>query len=81
MKMNDTENKDLHVTEGVSGTYFYHLSAGGTNARALCGAQTMRTKIPLSSWGNKGHLNERYCAVCELLGGGELRAAGAGIPN
>jgi len=79
MKKNVIEGAGLHVTEGVSGTWFYHLSEVGTNARGLCGAQTMYTAIPLSSWGAKSHLNERYCADCQRLGEAGLRAAGAAI--
>lgn len=54
----------LHITEGVSGRFLYHLSEEGTNSTALCGAQTMYSGIPLSSWGVKGHLNEKFCAEC-----------------
>lgn len=79
MNSNEIKCEGLHVTEGVSGTWFYHLSAAGTNAKGLCGERTMHTAIPLSSWGMKGHLNERYCAECQLLGKGELLAAGATI--
>lgn len=79
--MNKSENNDqgLHVTEGVSGTWYYHLSAAGTNARGLCGAQTMHTAIPMACWGAKGHLNERYCGECQRLGEHALIAAGAAI--
>lgn len=61
---------ELHITEGVSGRWFYHLSEKGTNAKALCGARTMATSIPLSAWGHVGHLNERWCVTCaEIIGG------------
>ncbi|MDR9836961.1 MULTISPECIES: hypothetical protein [Herbaspirillum] len=79
MKKSESNDQGLHITEGVSGTWFYHLSAAGTNARGLCGAQTMYTAIPLASWGAKGHLNERYCADCQRLGESELLVAGASI--
>jgi hypothetical protein len=39
----------LHVTEGIAGVWFYHLSREGTKATALCGAKTMSTQIPMSS--------------------------------
>jgi hypothetical protein len=67
----------LHVTEGVSGTWFYHLSHTVTNATALCGARTMNTGIPMKSWGVRGHLNERWCATCAEMGATALAAAGA----
>lgn len=72
-----TELDGLHVTEGVSGTWFYHLSMAGTNSKGLCGARTMNTGVPLSAWGSRGHLKERYCAECEASGKDVLRAAGA----
>lgn len=79
MKNSEDNERALHITEGVAGTWFYHLSQAGTNARALCGAQTMHTAVPLASWGVKGHLNERYCAACEQAGAGELQAAGVTV--
>jgi hypothetical protein len=51
-------SKGLHITEGVAGVYLYHLSEVGTNARSLCGAQTMNTQIPVASWGVRGYLKE-----------------------
>jgi len=68
-----------HITEGVSGTWFYHLSDVSTNASGLCGAKTMNTAIPLKSWGVRGHLNERWCATCAEIGNAALAAAGASI--
>jgi hypothetical protein len=59
---------NLHITEGVAGIWFYHLSPAGTNTKALCGAKTMNTALPLSSWGFRGHLNERYCDKCAAIG-------------
>lgn len=67
----------LHVTEGVSGNWHYHLSAPGTNAKALCGAHTMYTGVPLSAWGFKGHLNETYCTKCAKAGAAALLQGGA----
>lgn len=58
----------LHITEGIYGMWFYHLSEQGENSKSLCGARTMHTSIPLSAWGFRGHLNERYCKQCEGLG-------------
>jgi len=80
MSKNETKDENLHVTEGVSGTWFYHLSDGRTNALSLCGTKTMYTAIPLSSWGVKGSLNERYCSECQRMGEDELRAAGVVVP-
>jgi hypothetical protein len=57
---------ELSICEGISGTWFYHLSedAGKT---ALCGARVMPTQIPLRTWGMVGHLHERYCSQCAQL--------------
>jgi hypothetical protein len=68
-----------HITEGVSGTWYYHLSHPTTNATAICGAKTMNTAIPLKSWGVRGHLNERWCAACAQKGAAALAAAGVSI--
>ena len=66
----------LHVTEGVSGVWHYHLSSAGTNATALCGAKTMSTEVPVSAWGARGHLNEKWCATCASQASRALRQAG-----
>lgn len=55
---------ELKIAESVHGTWFYHLSRTEHSEKALCGARTMHTSIPLSTWGHIGHLNERYCADC-----------------
>jgi hypothetical protein len=49
MKNIELTSEGLHITEGVGGVYFYHLSEIGTNARSLCGAQTMNTQIPVAA--------------------------------
>lgn len=55
------------VSEGIHGTWFYHLSTNEHSTLGLCGARTMHTSVPLSAWGGVGHLNERYCKECEKL--------------
>jgi hypothetical protein len=57
----------LIVTEGIAGTWFYHLSEPKRFSRGLCMANTMRTAVPISAWGHRSHLNERYCKRCEGL--------------
>lgn len=69
------QKDELHVTEGVSGGWHYHLSEPTTNARAICGAQTMYTAIPLSAWGRAGHLGETYCMACAETGTAALQDA------
>ena len=69
----------LHITEGIGGVWFYHLSLASTNATALCGARTMNTSIPLASWGVRGHLNEGWCEKCATQGAEALRAVGVTI--
>jgi hypothetical protein len=68
--------QDIHITEGVRSTWYYHLSEAGTNITSLCGKQTMHTAIPLSAWGVRGHLNERWCPQCAQMGAAALAAAG-----
>lgn len=74
--MKNLFDNQLHVTEGIGGVWFYHLSLASTNATALCGARTMNTSIPLASWGVRGHLNEGWCAKCAVQGVDVLRASG-----
>jgi hypothetical protein len=59
-----SEQMELKVAEGISGTWFYHLSCDEYSTRALCGERTMLTGVPLSAWGKRGHLNERWCDKC-----------------
>jgi hypothetical protein len=58
---------DRFVTEGIHGTFRYHLSET-RSGRALCGARVMLTHIPVSAWGTVSHLGERWCAACEKAG-------------
>jgi len=57
----------VKVTEGIIGTWFYHLSEDEKPTRSLCGVQTMHTEVPLSAWGYRGHLNERWCEKCKEI--------------
>lgn len=57
----------MKVTEGVAGTWYYHISENDNPCHSLCGELVMNTLLPLSSWGRRSHLNERYCAKCEKL--------------
>lgn len=61
----DTPEKNaVHITESIGGNWFYHVSPQGINGKAVCGARTMHTSVPLNAWGIKTHLNERYCSEC-----------------
>lgn len=64
-------SEELRLAEGIHGTWFYHLTRDPRSIRSLCGEQTMYTGCPLSSWGYRGHLNERYCKECEKLAGSD----------
>lgn len=58
----------LVVTEGISGIWFYHLSRSDAVTRSICGAQTMRTSIPLERWGrtpDRYHIPEKWCRRCD----------------
>lgn len=74
--MSKSNENGLHITEGMGGVWFYHLSIPETNATALCGAKTMSTSIALASWGVRGHLKEGWCAKCASQGADTLRVAG-----
>lgn len=77
--MSTKNESGLHITEGIGGVWFYHLSESNTNARALCGANTMSTSIPLTSWGVRGHMKEGWCSDCEMKGFESLHAVGAAL--
>ncbi|HUV84943.1 MAG TPA: hypothetical protein VMV86_04490 [Methanosarcinales archaeon] len=59
------------VTEGIAGHWYYHLSYKNDFTKSLCGAQTMPCYFPFSAWGEKGHLNEKYCVECIKIMKGE----------
>jgi hypothetical protein len=67
---------DVVITEGIAGVWFYHLSQRGATTRSLCGAPTMPTMIPLSTWGHSSHLRERYCRHCEGMAAESIQKAG-----
>lgn len=81
MKNMSLTSEGLHITEGVGGVYSYHLSDVGTNARSLCGAQTMNTQLRMASWGVRGHLNEKWCTKCATMGANALRSAGVQLAS
>jgi hypothetical protein len=56
----------MKVVEGILGYYFYHLSETGANGKpALCGnKEVMSTEVPITFWGKKSHLNEKWCKKC-----------------
>lgn len=56
----------LVITEGISSTFYFHLSKAEEPTMALCGAKTMPTMMGLSSWAKTSHLNERWCSRCEV---------------
>jgi hypothetical protein len=55
------------IVESIFGNFLYHIALDG---EPLCGKariETMPTSIPLSAWGVRGHLKERYCKECERI--------------
>lgn len=56
----------FRMVENLAGTWSYHLAQGQKN-QALCdpAVRVMDSPSPLSNWGYRGHLNERYCRACE----------------
>ena len=67
----------LYITEGVAGTKFYHLSTALSKSVSLCDKLTMNANLPLSYWGTKTQVKERYCPKCEAAGAEVLVQAGA----
>jgi len=62
----------IKMAEGVGGSWAYHLTRMPNATLALCGARTMPTLVPLSTWGMKSHLNQTYCTRCKALAEGRL---------
>jgi len=58
------EPSKVVVSEGIGGTWHYHLSFENSIATSLCSKQTMASNLSRNSWGIKSHLNERYCNEC-----------------
>lgn len=54
----------LRVAEGIHGTFYYHLRRPDDHF-GLCGDRVMHTSIPVSAWGSRTHLKERWCSRCE----------------
>jgi hypothetical protein len=79
VKKIELNSAGLHITESVSGVYFYHLAEVSTNAVGLCGARTMNTQIPMASWGARDHLSEKWCSRCASMGADALRRAGVEV--
>jgi hypothetical protein len=56
------------VTEGIESTWHYHISLEDKPTRSLCGVRTMRTNLPMKSWGIvTEHIKEKYCNECRKL--------------
>ena len=73
---------ELRVVEGVEGMFRYHL-ATQDQMKAVCDPErrVMHTSIPLSTWGFRGHLKEKYCAQCEAEAARRGVALGDGLQS
>ena len=65
--MDSLKKDDLAISESIHGTWYYHWSPKESPHTALCGAKTMVSHAPASSWGDVGHLKEGYCSACASL--------------
>lgn|GEM_PF-6985641 len=67
----EAERNELTVTESTHGIWDYHLSRRANIMRALCGAPTMPTAMPVSAWGDQPEENlprrPTYCEACARL--------------
>jgi hypothetical protein len=68
MMKNKSTLDDIRIVEGISGLWHYHIT-NDSDARAMCGAWTMSTSIPLSRWRVPfgAHFPKRptWCQECE----------------
>jgi hypothetical protein len=64
-KIKPLDKPNIVVTEGIGGTWHYHLSYDNKTSRSLCGEQVMPTNCSLNDWGYIGHLKEKYCEKCK----------------
>lgn len=55
------------ITEGMLGTFHYHISNYNNKCISLCHRPVMGTNIKFNTWGIKSHLHELYCKECEML--------------
>jgi hypothetical protein len=71
---NAYDDATLKVTEGISGMWHYHLSEAKRETRAICGAQTMTTSIPLEEWrvpfGEHFPKRPTWCEKCDAAAAG-----------
>ncbi|MES2106919.1 MAG: hypothetical protein V4634_23080, partial [Pseudomonadota bacterium] len=63
----------------VAGTKFYHLSTALSKSVSLCDKLTMNANLPLTHWGTKTQVKERYCSKCEAAGAEALMQAGVSL--
>jgi len=64
--------QDVIVTEGIEGWLNFHLSKVDNNRESLCGAHTMKSRMPLRLWGTVGEAHEKYCNKCATIAKLEL---------
>lgn len=63
LKIREDTKARLEVAEGIYGTWYYHLRQPLAYV-GLCGDSVMHTSIPISAWGTRTHINERWCSRC-----------------
>jgi hypothetical protein len=56
--------KDVLITEGIEGTWHYHLSTTDNKHKSLCGKPVMHSNLSMNDWGFVSHLKEKYCEKC-----------------
>ena len=57
------DDRNIEVREGIESAFHYHLGPPKVYV-SLCGAKVMATGIPVSAWGSKSPLRERWCKEC-----------------
>lgn len=74
--MEKIEKPEVIVTEGVEGTWHYHLSKPDHHIRSLCQKYTMICNLSFEKWGTVTDLKEKYCEKCMEIYQREKKAKG-----
>ena len=60
------EKSKFIITEGVEGTWHYHISKNDNQSKSLCGETTIYSNMSFDDWGMKPtHIPYSFCNKCK----------------